>query len=334
MLNRVQNRGLIRQGAAHRAFTIVELLVVIAIIVVLVTLTFVALGRFKESGDRVVTTNSLRQLTLAAASYSTDNEGRILPGYVSEDLVNSLGLLPRTAAREPLSDAADASSYVWRLASYYDYDWRVTTADYRSSDFDSTIEQQLEDGVYGPGTAGPMQVGLATAPSIGMNTLFLGGDDVHSDFADRNPWTNPHNKIAAVATSEVRNPSRIVMFAPTYRWNADTAPFNNELVNRGVTLGAPTVRPPYLELDTSGATPEWINRQYRPRPMPTDPVQPFEQEPTADYSDDAGLPSFRAGDVTPVAHLDGSTSSVSERALATDMRYWSPNENVNASRSN
>jgi prepilin-type N-terminal cleavage/methylation domain-containing protein len=74
----------IRLTARQRAFTLVELLVVIAIIGVLVALLLPAVQTARESARRTQCSNHLKQLGLAAQSF-TDTRGWLPPSRVSND---------------------------------------------------------------------------------------------------------------------------------------------------------------------------------------------------------------------------------------------------------
>ncbi|HUT47443.1 MAG TPA: type II secretion system protein [Sedimentisphaerales bacterium] len=68
----------------HKAFTLIELLVVIAIIALLMAILMPALRRVKEQARTVVCRSHLQQWSLCLAMYTSDYDGRFMPG-IDED---------------------------------------------------------------------------------------------------------------------------------------------------------------------------------------------------------------------------------------------------------
>jgi len=67
----------IRSASRCDAFTLIELLTVIAIIGVLAALIFPTVGKVRETAQRTVDANNLRELVKAASLYAADNNDRL-----------------------------------------------------------------------------------------------------------------------------------------------------------------------------------------------------------------------------------------------------------------
>ena len=311
----------------HRAFSLLELLVSIAIIMVLVGLLLVSLRPVRAAATRTDSLNALRQMALAYSSYSDEHRKRLMPGYIGANLFGPgqpfENLIVKLPDGTPLDqcdgDICDAGSYVWRLAPYVDDAWETFFTDTRDQGLLSELHGEFGKGIYGPGTAGADEIGISERPAYGLNSIFVGGDSFHggSEVTPFNPWnTLGNDPIAATRFSEVKNPSRLIIFAPTAK--AGT----RDEVYEDPELGFCELRPPYLVLDDPSPSGEWIDAQW------TVGVGGLvEQTVTGQYASGAGLPIARSGkNLMPVAHLDGSAVVEQISDISRDMRRWDPFE--------
>jgi hypothetical protein len=290
----------------------IELMVVIAIIALLVSLVAVSLKTLRGSARRTVSLSALKQIMVAYRSYSDDNRGQFLPGYIGADLFapgepfeNLRVTLPDGTPLQP----EDKQSYVWRLAPYVVNAWEVFYTELRDEDLMAQLHSQYSSGIYG---------GISERPTYGLNSIFVGGDSEHGGqvVMDMNPWTptDPNVVIAATRFTQVKNPARLIVFGAAAKAN----PNATDPVYEDQLFGFCELRPPYLNLDGN----MWIDPQWKVAARGL-----VEQTATGAYTDGAGLPIVRTGnDLIAVGLLDGSASLEQVSNLSRDMRRWSPFE--------
>lgn len=309
----------------------IELMVVIAIIVLLVTLVAVSLKTVRGSARRTVSLSALKQIMVGYRSYSDDNRGQLMPGFIGTNLFdpgepfeNLRVTLPDGTLLEP----EDKQSYVWRLAPYVDNAWEVFYTELRDEGLMAQLHAEHTCGIYGPGSAStvscpsvPVPAGISERPTYGLNSIFVGGDSEHGGqvVKDMNPWTpiDPDVVIAATRFTQVKNPARLIVFGAAAKVDDS---FGSQVYEDQV-LGFCELRPPYLNLDLDANM--WIEPQWR---VATRGL--VEKSGTGFYGEPwAGLPIVRNGnDLIAVGLLDGSASLEQPSNLSRDMRWWSPFE--------
>jgi len=302
-----------------RAFTLIELLVVLAIIALIVGIVLVAMGGVRSSVRRTESSNALRQMVAAYDAYSTDHNKRLMPGFVTAAQVTTLNIFALREDRVPHTDI-DSQGYVWRLAPYLSNKWETMFVDYGSKRLNAQLAKEYEADVFGPGslTVPADQLGIASIPSFGLNSIFLGGDAVHGGAVATpySPWNGAGNEpIAAVRYSEVKQPAHMIVFAPVKQANLAQNPV---MQFPDVEFGYVELRPPFITLTAGGI---WDDRQWEI----ADDGSSVVASGGADYASGGGMPVSRwGGGALPVAHLDGSVTTETLTSLSNNMTLWSP----------
>lgn len=315
------------------AFTILELLVVIAIMFLLITIAIVSFSGVRAGANRSASLNALRQMAAGFNSYASDHGGRFLPGYVAEaDMddptdIEVVARLPGNIRLNRITDSCsggqcDRSSYVWRLSPYLSNHWETMFVDYRSQELIIALGAEFENDIFGPGTIAAGGFGISEIPSFGMNSVFIGGDSFHGGNAitDFHPWQNTNPVMAATRLSEVKNPSRIILFASSMR-DPDASGPDGSAFN--IDFGSPELRPPFIDFDP--LTGKGDGQQQWEFGSTVDKTGVIIAAGTASYTNGGGWPIARWGnDLVPVAHLDGSTIAENRFRMGADGSLWSP----------
>jgi prepilin-type N-terminal cleavage/methylation domain-containing protein/prepilin-type processing-associated H-X9-DG protein len=174
-------------------FTLIELLVVTAIIAVLAAIAIQALAGSVGKAKLASEVAAGKSLTAALQMYAADNNGDVLPGFVDPAKVNQT-VVDKDGKR---ISGEPAKRYPWRLAPYLGYD--VNKAFLASGQ-----EILNNDLIYT----------VSAIPSLGMNTVSLGGDEGK---ARSNPF-NPRFAAAFARDGGVRKmmqvlrPSQMIAF--------------------------------------------------------------------------------------------------------------------------
>lgn len=176
----------------RRGFTLIELLVVIAILATLAGMLLPALAKARLRAMQVNEFNAAKQLMLAWQMYADDQNNRVLVGVTSkgEAFDDRGNLIPR-----PVSDR-----YPWRIASYLANNFRTIYVNESRRFLDQAAAMSHDQFVYR----------ASLYPSLGYNTLFLGGDEQHFNPDVAAPGFG--TQWLVTRTSQIRQPSELMTF--------------------------------------------------------------------------------------------------------------------------
>jgi len=270
----VARTGPTRSGQRPRGFTLVELLVVIAVIVVLLAILFPALRIMRASAGSTRELAFARQLMTGYLAYATDHRGVLLPGFYDKTPP-----LPATDEHGKVLSPQESYRYPWRLAPYLDYNLDALYLEPRiREEFAATSQYRYFVSLY---------------PSMGMNTVFVGGDSRPEGLGFNPLFEQIYGRIPVTRLSHARRPVDLIVFGSA-RTNAPYGP----------------TAPPVIEGFFRIESPNLLQRRWA------------EQWSPSLLARDWGYVSMRAPAGAAIGFLDGHTGFLDENQVQ-DMRHWS-----------
>lgn len=247
-------------------FTLVELLVVFCVICILVSLLLPVLSNSKHTVYRTNEINSSKQLIIGWQMYAEDHDGKVLPGYR-----NGFAAYDNTGSilRHPIN-----ARYPWRLIPWLGDSFELIYAN-KNRKLLNEFKKDLDNYNYA----------ISLFPSLGINSRFVGGDDV--DLAPTNKAFDKFGPFCIKTISETNRSSELgVFFSSRHK-------FGKRLVD-----GFYLVKSPYF------GKREWeLNHDL--------------SKPPSDY----GYVHHRYKGKSVVAHVDGH-SSTQDFANTLNMKMW------------
>jgi len=268
-------RGLARCSRASAGFTLVEMLVVIAVIAVIIAILFPAMRALRGSAASTRELALARQLTTAYLAYATDHRGVLMPGFYDKSPT-----LPATTEHGVALSPQETHRYPWRLAPYlgFNLDGLYLDPTIRES-FAATPQYRYFVSLY---------------PSMGLNTVFVGGDSRPEGLGFNPAFEQIYGRIAVTRLSQARRPSDLIVFGSA-RTNVPFGP------------NAPPVIEGYFRLES----PYLTSRQW---------AASWSPELTAKQWGFVSMRNAKAS--AAIGFLDGRTGLLDEQEIQ-DMRHWS-----------
>lgn len=280
----------------RRGFTLIELLVVIAILTLLLSLLITGLGRVRKVGAHTRELAGASQLNMAYLTYANDNRDMLMPGYLkyswahpNQDPAHQFWVWDDLSDAGTRMEGDSIKPYSWRIAPYVNYDTRALI-------LDKKLWEEIRALPLDPPTGGQgYQRHVATNPSFGLNTTYVGGDYERGGFQEQ--ALRMRGRFYVTKASEPIFPNRLIIFSTA----------------RGALQATGQTSPGWFRVDA----PVVLNEDGRNAVFWATPYWEPEGAPPA-----YGWLDLRHFDKAITTNFDGHCESLTNRQLR-DMRRWS-----------
>ncbi|HVU07498.1 MAG TPA: type II secretion system protein [Verrucomicrobiae bacterium] len=263
----------------RKGFTLIELLVVIAIIAILTAMLLPALAAAKNKAHMVEEISAGRQLMLGIQMYANDFNDAVFVGY------DNHATIPLDSWGQPVG-APEYWRYPWRLAPYMSGSIPLLY-----SGVNQAYLKQLQASDTDPTHFNYVYI-VSLCPSLGMNSIFVGGDSQYATASQMNAQWGSQTTLTKM--SGAVHPSDLTVFMSARGSPSGADPSLTPNIQQGWFR----VTPPYEQ------TRQWA-ANYSPSLSPTD----------------WGYVAPRFNNHAVAALLDGHCENFSLEQMQ-DMRHW------------
>jgi len=201
-------------------FSIIEIVVVIAIIGVLVGILVPSIFSIKTKAKKTRELNVLKQIMTGWATYSSDHQNKLLPGYLEVSYQEHYELAWAFPDETLIPPAPSYDSdylnvvgpWPWRLLPYLDENWRSLLF-YKELDWEP-FGERVNAHAYE----------ITQTPAFGYNGMYLGGWKLYNEnegrvktlFSNAKLTDDTRMNVVTSSLAQVNFPTATIAFASTF----------------------------------------------------------------------------------------------------------------------